>query len=300
MKFIPKSTSSKTNIISTLKNFKVPHTYVIITTIIAISFIGTYIIPAGIYDRIQDPNSGRMIIDPTTFRYVTNTPVKFFSFTDHNLFTVLIRGLQATSEIVFFTFLVCGFFNMIQQTGAINAGIENIALIFKNKGLILIPVIMFVFSIGGVAIGMNTEAIAFVPLGVLLARALGFDAMVGMAMVALGAGVGFVGGFINPFTVGVAHSIAGLPIYSGIEFRIVVYIILYIVTVLYVIRYAYIIKNNPSKSIVFDLEIKQNSANLNIKNHNKYLKLTIRQKCVLLVLLLGFIIRFYCINIWCS
>lgn len=293
MKFIPKSTSSKTNIISTLKNFKVPHTYVIITTIIAISFIGTYIIPAGIYDRIQDPNSGRMIIDPTTFRYVTNTPVKFFSFTDHNLFTVLIRGLQATSEIVFFTFLVCGFFNMIQQTGAINAGIENIALIFKNKGLILIPVIMFVFSIGGVAIGMNTEAIAFVPLGVLLARALGFDAMVGMAMVALGAGVGFVGGFINPFTVGVAHSIAGLPIYSGIEFRIVVYIILYIVTVLYVIRYAYIIKNNPSKSIVFDLQIKQNSANLNIKNHNKYLKLTIRQKCVLLVLLLGFIALTY-------
>lgn len=275
-----------------LEKFKIPHTYVIIVGMIILSFIGTYIIPAGIYERVKDPNSGRMIIAPETFTYVINTPVKFFSFTEHNLFTVLIRGLEATSGIVFFTFLVCGFFNMIQKTGAIDSGISKVAYLFRNKGMILIPVVMFVFSIGGVAIGMNTEAIAFVPLGVLLARALGFDAMVGMAMVALGAGVGFVGGFINPFTVGVAHSIAGLPIYSGMGFRVLVYIVLYIATVLYIVRYAKKIKENPSSSVVYDLEIKQKSISI-ISTDQKIPDLTPRQKGVLLVMLAGFIALTY-------
>lgn len=273
-----------------IEKFQIPHTYVIIAGMIILAFIGTYIIPAGVYERIKDVNSGRMIISPETFTYVPNTPVKFFSFTDHNLFTVLIRGLQATSGIVFFTFLVCGFFNMIQKTGAIDSGIAKVAYVFRNKGMLLIPVVIFVFSIGGVAIGMNTEAIAFVPLGVLLARALGFDAMVGMAMVALGAGVGFVGGFINPFTVGVAHSIAGLPIYSGMGFRVVVYIVLYIATALYIMRYAKKVKENPFKSVVFDLEVKQKAMSSDVQEMPD---LTLRQKGVLLVMLVGFILLTY-------
>ncbi|MGL5936586.1 MAG: YfcC family protein [Cetobacterium sp.] len=269
-----------------IEKFKIPHTYVIIAGMIILAFIGTYIIPAGVYQRVKDINTGRMIISPETFSFVQNTPVKFFSFTDKNLFTVLIRGLQATSGIVFFTFLVCGFFNMIQMTGAIDSGIAKVACKFKDKGLLLILVVMFVFSIGGVAIGMNTEAIAFVPLGVLLARALGFDAMVGMSMVALGAGVGFIGGFINPFTVGVAHSIAGLPIYSGIGFRVVVYIVLYIVTAAYIIRYAKKVKVDPLKSVVRDLELKQKSSSSDVK---EIPDLTNRQKGVLFIMLIGFI-----------
>lgn len=276
-----------------IEKFKIPHTYVIIVGIIILSFIGTYIIPAGVYERVKDVNSGRMIIAPETFTYVANTPVKFFSFTEHNLFTVLIRGLQATSGIVFFTFLVCGFFNMIQKTGAIDSGIAKVAYLFRNKGMLLIPVVMFVFSIGGVAIGMNTEAIAFVPLGVLLARALGFDAMVGMAMVALGAGVGFIGGFINPFTVGVAHSIAGLPIYSGMGFRVAVYIVLYVATVLYIMRYARKVKENPFSSVVFDLEVKQKAMSNTSTNNQEVPDLTLRQKGVLLVMLVGFITLTY-------
>lgn len=273
-----------------IEKFKIPHTYVIIFGMIMLSFIGTYIIPAGVYERVKDVNSGRMIIAPETFTYVANTPVKFFSFTEHNLFTVIIRGLQATSGIVFFTFLVCGFFNMIQKTGAIDSGIARVAYVFRNRGMILIPVVMFVFSVGGVAIGMNTEAIAFVPLGVLLARALGFDAMVGMAMVALGAGVGFIGGFINPFTVGVAHSVAGLPIYSGMGFRVGVYVVLYIATVLYIVRYAKKVKENPSKSVVYDLEMKQKKISLDVKEMPD---LTLKQKGVLLIMLFGFVALAY-------
>lgn len=122
---------------------------------------------------------------------------------------------------------------MMEKTGAIEGGIARIALLLRKRSMLLIPIVVFIFSIGGVTIGMNTEAIAFVPLGIVMARALGFDAMVGMSIVALGAGVGFVGGFVNPFTVGVAQQVSQLPIYSGMGYRVVVYIILYIVTCIY-------------------------------------------------------------------
>ncbi len=112
-------------------------------------------------------------------------------------------------------------------------------------------------------------------------------------MVALGAGVGFVGGFINPFTVGVAHSIAGLPIYSGMGFRVAVYIVLYVATVLYIMRYARKVKENPFSSVVFDLKVKQKSMS-NISTDNQEIPdLTFRQKGVLLVMLIGFITLTY-------
>lgn len=269
---------------SFLTRIKIPHTYVIICCIILLAFIGTYIVPAGVYERFKDPVTGRTLINPDTFKFIENTPVKFFSLSDKNLFTVLVRGLKETSSIVFFTFLVCGAFNMMQATGAIEAGISRVALKFQNNRMFLIPLVVFVFSIGGVTIGMTTEAIAFVPLGIILARALGFDAMVGMSMVALGAGVGFVGGFINPFTVGVAHSIAQLPIYSGMGYRIAVTAVLYAVTCLYIMRYAKKVQNNPEQSIVRELEIKDNFK----VDLNELPQLSKAQKIVLGVFLAGF------------
>lgn len=266
------------------EGMKIPHTYVIITSIVLLSFIATYLVPAGVYQRILDPVSGRQVIDPTTFQYVKNTPVKFFSMTEANLFTSFVTGLKNSAGIVFFTFLVCGSFNMMQKTGAIEGGIARIALLLRNKSTFLIPIVVFVFSIGGVTIGMNTEAIAFVPLGIVMARALGFDAMVGMSIVALGAGVGFVGGFVNPFTVGVAQQVAQLPIYSGMGYRVAVYVILYIVTCIYILRYARKVKADPESSIVRDLEI---SDNFTI-DFDALPKLSNPQKVVLGIFFLGF------------
>ena len=104
------------------EGMKIPHTYVIISCIVLIAFIATYFVPAGIYDRVIDPISGRSIIDPTTFRYVENTPVKFFSLTEANLFTSVVTGLKNSAGIVFFTFLVFSlfFFKLFEKTGRFN------------------------------------------------------------------------------------------------------------------------------------------------------------------------------------
>lgn len=83
------------------EGMKIPHTYVIISCIVLLAFIATYLVPAGVYQRVLDPTSGRNIIDPTTFKYVENTPVMFFSMTQPNLFTAFVKGLKNSAGIVF-------------------------------------------------------------------------------------------------------------------------------------------------------------------------------------------------------
>lgn len=268
---------------------KVPHTYVIICSMIFLAFLATYLIPAGVYDRVKDPVTGRMLVDVNTFKIVPQTPVKFFSFKDSNLFTSIIEGLKQSAGIVFFTFLVCGSFNIIQKTGAIDAAVAKIALKVKDTSIVIIPLLVFIFSIGGVTMGMAAEAIPFIPLGVMLARAVGYDAIVGMTMIGLGAGCGFVGGFVNPFTVGLAQSIAQLPIYSGMTYRVIVYFVIYLSTCIYIMRYAKMIKENPEKSLVRDLEIKE-KTNFDFSSLPEF---TLSHKLVLLTFFVGFSVIIY-------
>jgi uncharacterized ion transporter superfamily protein YfcC len=184
------------------KKFKVPHTYVLLFVLIIIMALLTYVIPAGQYQKIEGPG-GRMVVDPDSFTTIESSPAKLF-----DVLQAFPKGLGAAQSIVFFIFIVGGSFNVINSTGAIEAGISKVAISLKGKEKLMIPIFVLVFSIGGGTIGMAEEAIVFVPIGIALARALGYDAVTGMAMVALGAAAGFTSAFMNPFTVGVAQGIA--------------------------------------------------------------------------------------------
>ncbi|SCY97596.1 YfcC family protein [Alkaliphilus peptidifermentans] len=271
------------------KKFKVPHTYVIIFSIVIIAFLGTYFIPAGTYDRVQDPNSGRTVVDPASYHRVEQTPVKFFSFEKPHLFTSVHQGMQASNSIIFFILIVGGAFAMIQGTGAIDAGIGRAALALKDKGSLIIPAMMFIFGLGGATIGMAEETIVFVPIGIALARALGYDAIVGIAMITLGAAAGFTGGFMNPFTVGVAQTIAEVPMFSALGFRIAIFIVTLIIGAWYVMRYAKKVKENPESSVVYDLE-KESKANLDL---SAIPELNGRHYGVFAVMVVGFVIMIY-------
>src|SRR5699024_8980761 len=106
-------------------------------------------------------------------------------------------------------------------------------------------------SILGFTIGAAEEIIVFVPIAVMLARGLGYDDVVGVAMVSTGAAVGFSGGMLNPFTTGVGQGIAELPLYSGMWFRIIGYVIFYVIAVWYIMRYAKKVKAEPTKSVLY-------------------------------------------------
>ncbi len=266
--------------VKTKKKFKVPHTYVIIFCIILLMAVLTYIVPAGQYERVVDEATGRTVVDPDSFHYVDQQPIGFFQF-----FMNVDGGMQATASIIFFMFIVAGSFNIITSSGALDAGISRIAVHFRNSGKFLIPIIIAIFSIFGATIGMAEESIIFIPLGIALARAVGYDAIVGTAIVLLGCACGFTSGALNPFTVGVAQGLAEITIFSGIAMRIVIWIIMVIVTSAFVMRYAEKVRKDPAKSAVVELEEAEKHTVLDLDDLPE---LTVRHILTLLALVVGF------------
>ena len=236
----------------TNRTFKIPHTYVLISCIIIIAALLTYIVPAGEYARIEDPNTGRTVVDPNSFTKVEGNPVNPFE-----VLTAVPRGMMAAAQITFFIFIVAGSFQIITSTGAIEAGIYKVASMLRGKEQLLIPIFIFIFSLTGAFLGFAEENIVFIPVAISLARALGYDAIVGMSLVTLGGAVGFNSGIMNPFTVGIAQGIAELPLFSGIGLRIIIWIVFLSVSVYYVMRYAKKIKDRPELSLIADVELEE-------------------------------------------
>lgn len=236
----------------TNKTFKIPHTYVLIFCIVIIAALLTYIVPAGEYARVEDPNTGRTVVDPNSFTKVERNPVNPFE-----VLTAVPRGMIAAAQITFFIFIVAGSFQIITSTGAIEAGIYKVANMLRGKELLLIPIFMFLFSLTGAFLGFAEENIVFIPVAISLARALGYDAIVGMSLVTLGGAVGFNSAMMNPFTVGIAQGIAELPLFSGIGLRFIIWLVLLAVSIYYVMRYAMKIKDKPELSIIAEVELEE-------------------------------------------
>ncbi len=265
------------------KIFKVPHTYVILSIVILVVTICTYIMPAGEYDRVEI--DGRTVVDSTSYHSVEASPVGFFE-----LFKAIPQGYNDAASIIFFIFVVAGMFNVIMATGAIERGIGKLALATRGKEKILIPAVMAIFAAAGATFGINEEGIIFVPVGIALARAMGYDAIVGMSLVTLGASIGFSSGIMNAFTVGVAQGIAELPIFSGASLRIAVWIVMLIITAIYVTRYAKKVKADPSLSYVLELEEAEKDQKLDLDNLEK---LSVRDYLILLEVVVFFGILVY-------
>lgn len=230
------------------ENFKIPHTYVIIFSIIILAAILTHIVPAGAYDRIENAN-GTKVVDATSYHLVDPNPAGIME-----VLNAAPTGLRTAAGLVFFVFIVGGAFQVINSTGAIDRTIGKLMHVLKGKELFIIPIFLSVFSLGGALMGMANEVLAFVPIGIVIARKAGYDAAIGTSMVTLGAAAGFCAGTMNPFNVGVAQGIAELPIYSGIGLRILLHIAFLSIASIYMMRYAAKVKADPSKSIVFELE----------------------------------------------
>jgi uncharacterized ion transporter superfamily protein YfcC len=208
-----------------------PHSFVLLFTLTALAAILTWFVPAGQFDRIE--HAGRMLVVPGSYHHVTAQPASFW-----DILLAWPRGLKATASIVFYIFLIGGTFGVINATGAITAAIEAVVQFSRGGGLWVIGWLMLIFAIGGGTIGIAEETLPFIPALVLLARRLGFDAVTGCAIALVGAGAGFSGAFLNPFTIGVAHGIAELPLFSGLPFRLAVWVVITAAAMIYVLAYA--------------------------------------------------------------
>jgi len=265
------------------KKWKMPHTYAIIVVLIIICTILTYIVPAGTYDRVVN-DEGRTVVVPGSFHYVDKTPVGPFQMVQ-----AIPTGMGEVAWIVFLVFIIGGAFGIINATGAVEAGLGAAIKKVNGKDTILIVFLMTIFSIGGATFGMAESTLVFVPILVVMARKMGYDAITGMAIVNLGACCGFAGGWMNMFTVGVAQGICELEIFSGMGFRLIVHAMVLVIAIFFVLRYAKKVKANPENSIIYDIE----AAGGNNVEETEVLEFTGKRKAVLICIVIGFAVLIY-------
>ncbi|GJQ61553.1 MAG: C4-dicarboxylate ABC transporter [Melioribacteraceae bacterium] len=261
---------------------KAPNTYLIISSIIVLVAILTWVIPAGEFEKKE--TNGKTVVINGTYHEVEKNPQGIEA-----ILTAPINGFIDAAAIIAFVLLVGGAFGVFQKTEAVEAGIMSIAKAYKRSAFVrksIIPLFMIIFSLGGAIFGMSEEVIPFILFFVPLAIMLGYDSITGVAIPFVGAGAGFAGAFINPFTLGIAQGIAELPPLSGMEYRIIVWIFTTSTAIIFVSIYAAKIKKDPQKSIVYEIDKKKRDE-YNTSKIDQFTGLDRHHKHVLWIFLAG-------------
>lgn len=232
---IPGQVESKAEVEATgeATAWRLPHTLALVFGVLCLVALLGSLAPGGTYLRDE---AGRVL--PGTFSYDAEpTGTRGWALI-LAIFLAPVRGLVASADVAAFVLLVGGTFGILERSGALEAGVVSVVGRLQGRSALLIPASMLAFAVGGAVFGMSEEVIPFVLLFVPLMRALGYPPIIAAAVPLVGAGVGFAGAMLNPFTVGVAQAIAGLPPMSGWAYRTFVWAVCCVVGIVYVQRMA--------------------------------------------------------------
>lgn len=210
-----------------------PHPFVLLVSFALLAAVASYIVPAGAYDRRDDPVTGRQVVVGGTYHRVEAQPVKPF-----DVFVAIPRGAVDAASVIFLVFLVGGAFAVVEKTGALNWGVNWLVHRLERREAIVIPLASLAFGAGGALMQMSEELLAFVPVMLLLTRRLGYNAVVGVAISMGAATVAAAFSPIDPFMVGIAQKVAGLPLLSGSAFRLVLLAIAMLFWIVATMHYA--------------------------------------------------------------
>jgi uncharacterized ion transporter superfamily protein YfcC len=239
----------------TKRKFKVPHTLVILFSMVVLAQILTYVIPAGSFDRVET-ESGRMQVVPGSFHLTPDTPLvsPFASL------TAIPKGFSGAHEIIFFVFIIGGLFAVLRATGSLEAGMASLLRRWGDKPFWLIAGGITLFAFGSATVGFGEEYFPFVPVLVSLCIALGYDRVTAIGIIMVGYGAGFGPAFINPFTTLIAQDISGLEPASGMWYRLICFVIFVSIGIHHVWSYAKKVGADPSASVVADAEVPAGAA----------------------------------------
>ncbi len=252
--------------INKLKEIQLPHVFVLLTFVVFISAVASYVVPSGTYQRQmkQIGSIQRTLVIPNTYQILEKqyslkgaivgeeienkaAPVSVFGF-----LSAIPRGMEDAADIIFFIFIIGGVFGILQKTGTIIAFLQKLLEIFGHRPQLLIILLMFIVGIGASTLGMGEELLPLIPLFLIVSKNLGYDRIFGVAIVWLAAEIGFAAATTNPYTVQIAQNLAEVPLNSGIQFRIIFFITIMVISISYLLHYGRKIKQDPSKSIMHD------------------------------------------------
>ena len=236
------------------KSFRLPHTLVLIFALILGVYLLSLLIPSGEFRREKRVFQGieRQVTLPGTYHQLAKRHLG-----PEWLVIAPVRGFADGVLIISLVFIFGGVISVMQQTGAIEGGIQRLSAFFTRRRKLkrlVVPTLMIVFSLAGSTYGMSEESIPFVLIFIPLAISLGYDSIVGVAIPFLGAAAGFAAACFNPFTVGIAQGFSDLPLYSGLGYRLALWLLGTAIIVAYVMVYAEKVRRRPELSPVRDLD----------------------------------------------
>ncbi len=229
-----------------------PTAYTILFLLIVLVAALTWIIPAGQYERVMSEEVGREIAVAGTYAEVDPNPQGFVEVMLAPVAGFYDPDSYAANaiDVALFVLFLGGFLGVVNATGAIDTGIKTAMVAMKGREIWMIPIMMALFALGGTTYGMAEETLAFYAILIPVMIAAGYDAVTGVAIILIGAGIGVLGSTINPFATVIAANAADIPFTDGIVLRLVILLGGLAICAAYVMRYASRVRNDPERSVV--------------------------------------------------
>jgi uncharacterized ion transporter superfamily protein YfcC len=223
--------------------------FIILLILMIVAGILTRVVPAGSYQHVMQ--DGRLVIDTQSFQYIERPNYPFWRW-----FTAPFEVLQGpdalvVDTIIVFILIVSGAFAVLDKSGILRTALGKIVQRFGERKYLLLMLLILFFMLLGAFLGLFEEIVPLVPLMIALSYSLGWDALVGLGMSILATNMGFSAAITNPFTIGVAQKLAGLPLFSGSLFRVPIFIAIYAVTAWFLVSYAKKIDRHPEASLIY-------------------------------------------------
>lgn len=283
----------KKPVMERIKNFKIPSAYMIIISIIILVAILSYIIPGGAYEYV-DPNAAQLQPIPGTYHTIASNPQGFAE-----IILAPIKGFMEAVDIILYTLIIGGFLAVVMKTNALNAGIGHLIQKLKGREKLLIPILMGTFSIAGAAFGIEEETLPFFLVLIPVFITAGYDAIVGLSVIKLGAALGVMASVANPFAVAIASRFAGISIGDGIVTRLVLLAIYIPSGIIFTMNYAKKVKDDPTQSLLYNQAEENEKFFLNKSEEQEELpEMTNKHKVILGVFAGAFILMMWGVLPW--
>jgi uncharacterized ion transporter superfamily protein YfcC len=203
-----------------------PHALVMMLLIVTAAVALTYLIPAGEFTRAK----GGLVV-PGSFHTVASTPASPIM-----IVSSIPAGMVKSATLIFMILFIGGMFGVLQATGALEAGIERLLVATRGNARIVVPVVMIVLAMGSTFLGLISEYLIVIPIALLLAEWLGYDALFGTALVTIAAKIGYLTSVTNPLALAVAQPIVGVPVFSGLWFRAITFVVFLPIGIIYLLK----------------------------------------------------------------
>ena len=314
-----------------MKKFKFPTAQTILFLIAGFVTILTWLVPAGSYDSLsydteknafirtsQDKRIELPATQITLNQLNIKIPIEKFTSGDiykpigipdtyqelapkpqglGNLISAPIKGIIAAGDIIFLILIIGGLIGIMNLTGAFDAGISWMAKTLKGREFILIIVVTTLIAAGGTTFGLAEETMAFYPILIPVFLAARYDAMVGLACIFLGSGIGSMCSTINPFSTIIASDAAGISWTTGLNNRLIMLFVCLTITILYILYYAKRIKSDPSRSLIYHQKEELDEL-FGMKSIKSTVEFTPRLILITLIFTLCFVVMIIGVSFW--